>query len=259
MSRDIWDPSTYERYADERSRPFFELTARIQADAPQYVVDAGCGTGELTMALAERWPEATVEGFDSSPAMIAKARETGGRFTVADVTLWRPDRPVDVLVSNAVLQWVPTHRDLLGHWVDALADGGWLAFQVPGNFDAPSHVLIRELCRSDTWRDKLGEFDRGAPVSTAVEYMELLSAMGARVDAWETTYVQLLQGEDAVLTWVSGTALRPVLDRLNPGEQTSFKRDLKKLFDAAYPRKEYGTAFPFRRIFVVASKEVAHA
>ncbi|WP_246267349.1 trans-aconitate 2-methyltransferase [Nonomuraea typhae] len=253
MSRDIWDPSTYARYADERSRPFVELTARIHADNPDYVVDAGCGTGELTMTLADRWPEATVEGFDSSPAMIAKARETGGRFAVADLTLWRPDRPVDVLVSNAVLQWVPAHRDLLGHWVNALVKpDGWLAVQMPGNFAAPSHVLIRELCRSATWRDRLGEFDRGSPVGDPMEYMELLTAMGTRVDAWETTYVQVLQGEDAVLTWVSGTALRPILDRLDEGERSAFKRDLKKLLDEAYPPKEYGTAFPFRRVFVVA-------
>lgn len=254
MSRDFWDPSTYARYSDERSRPFFELTARIGAESPDYVVDAGCGAGELTMELARRWPGATVEGFDSSPAMIAKARELGGRFTVADVTLWRPDRPVDVLVSNAVLQWVPTHRDLLEHWVEALSDGGWLAFQVPGNFDAPSHVLIRELCRSAAWRDKLADFDRGAPVDGPVEYMERLSGLGCRVDAWETTYVQLLPGEDAVLGWVSGTALRPVLDRLDPGEQAAYLRDLKTLLDQAYPRKEYGTAFPFRRIFAVAQK-----
>ncbi|WP_327089312.1 trans-aconitate 2-methyltransferase [Nonomuraea sp. NBC_01738] len=254
MSRDIWDPSTYHRYADERSRPFRELVGRIRADQPDYVVDAGCGTGELTMELARRWPDATVEGFDSSPAMIGKARELGGRFTVADVTLWRPERPVDVLVSNAVLQWVPTHRDLLEHWVDLLAPGGWLAFQVPGNFDAPSHRAIREVCRSERWSDRLGDVDRTSPVDEPLDYLEQLAGLGCRVDAWETTYTQVLQGEDAVLGWVSGTALRPILDRLDPADHDAFRADLKVLLDRAYPVKQYGTAFPFRRIFVVGQK-----
>lgn len=254
MSRDIWDPTTYARYADERSRPFFDLTERIAADSPDYVVDAGCGSGELTAALARRWPKATVYGFDSSRAMITKARQHEGvKFDVADVTLWRPDRPIDVLVSNALLQWVPTHRRLLEHWVDALSPQGWLAFQMPGNYDAPSHTLIRELCAT-TWSDRLGDFDRPWPVAAPVDYVEQLSGLGCRVDAWETTYVHLLQGENAVLNWISGTALRPIFDRLDESERESFSADLAVRLDEAYPRKPYGTAFPFRRIFVVAQK-----
>lgn len=254
MSRDIWDPATYARYADERSRPFRDLTARIAADSPDYVVDAGCGPGELTLELAQRWPEATVYGFDSSPAMITKARKLDGvHFDVADVTLWRPDRPIDVLVSNAVLQWVPTHRNLLEHWVDALSPQGWLAFQMPGNFDAPSHTLVRELCAT-TWADRLGDFNRPWPVGDPVEYVEQLSGLGCTVDAWETTYIHVLHGENAVLNWISGTALRPILDRLEPGERERFTADLAVRLNEAYPRKPYGTAFPFRRIFVVANK-----
>jgi trans-aconitate 2-methyltransferase len=257
MSRDIWDPSTYARYTDERSRPFFDLTARVVADAPDYVVDAGCGSGELTAALARRWPEATVEGFDSSPAMIAQARELGDtpRFTVADVTMWRADRPIDVLVSNAVLQWVPTHRDVLEHWVDMLAPGGRLAVQLPGNHDAPSHRAIRELCGSRAWAERLGDYERGNPVADPADYFELLSGCGCRrVDAWETTYLHVLRGENAVLDWVSGTALRPIFDRLKPDERQRFTSDLAGLLDEAYPAKGYGTPFPFRRIFMVAEK-----
>ncbi|MER6946425.1 trans-aconitate 2-methyltransferase [Nonomuraea sp. NPDC000554] len=257
MSRDIWDPATYSRYADERSRPFFDLVSRVRADDPDYVVDAGCGTGELTVTLANRWPKATVDGFDSSPAMIGKAREldVSPRFTVADVTTWRPDRPVDVLVSNAVLQWVPSHRDVIGHWVEALAPGGWLAFQVPGNFDAPSHLAIRQLCASKEWSDRLGDFDRGRPVGDPVEYLDLLSGYRCQVDAWETTYVHVLQGDDPVLTWISGTALRPIFDRLARDEQKRFTAQLADLLAAAYPARAYGTPFPFRRVFVVARKE----
>ncbi|MEV4079757.1 trans-aconitate 2-methyltransferase [Nonomuraea fuscirosea] len=256
MSRDIWDPVTYAVFADERSRPFIELISRVGAVEPDYVVDAGCGSGELTVELAGRWPRATIEGFDSSPAMITKARrlESNVRFAVADVTTWRPDRPVDVIVSNAVLQWVPEHRSVLEHWIEELAPGGWLAFQVPGNFDAPSHVAIRELCGSRAWSDKLGDYTRGNPVEEPLEYLDLLNQGGSQVDTWETTYVHVLQGEDPVLGWVSGTALRPILDRLDPDERRRFKRDLAKPLAEVYPAKSYGTPFPFRRIFVVVQK-----
>ncbi len=258
MSRDLWDPEIYGTYAGERSRPFFELLARVGADDPDSVVDAGCGSGELTVELARRWPRATVEGFDSSPSMITKARELGGtpRFTVADVMTWHPDRPVDVIVSNAVLQWVPEHRRIIERWIGSLSSRGRLAFQVPGNHDAPSHTLIRELCASPAWSDRLGDLDRGDPVDDAAGYLDLLSDYG-RVDAWETTYVHVLnapKGENPVLAWVSGTALRPVLDRLQPAESRRFTAELAERFAEAYPARDFGTPFPFRRIFVVVRK-----
>ncbi|WP_433245709.1 trans-aconitate 2-methyltransferase [Streptosporangium sp. CA-135522] len=254
MSRDMWDPEIYGRYADERSRPFFDLVARIAAEHPRQVVDVGCGSGELTAELARRWPDADVHGFDSSPAMIGKA-PAGDRlsFSVGDVTRWRPERPVDVIVSNAVLQWVPEHRELLARWIDALAPGGWLAFQVPGNFDAPSHALVRELCRTK-WRDRLADLAGRSPVDDPAGYLDRLTALGCRVDAWETTYLHVLAGEDAVLRWVTGTALRPMLDRLDPEEADVFLADCAALLGEAYPRRPYGTIFPFRRIFVVAQK-----
>ncbi|MFD8530899.1 trans-aconitate 2-methyltransferase [Streptosporangium canum] len=254
MSRDMWDPEIYGRYADERSRPFFDLVARISAERPGRVVDAGCGSGELTAELARRWPDADVHGFDSSPAMIGKA-PAGDRltFSVDDVTRWSPERPVDVIVSNAVLQWVPGHRELLSRWTGVLAPGGWLAFQVPGNFDAPSHALVRELCRT-RWRDRLGDLVREPPVDDPAGYLDRLTALGCRVDAWETTYLHVLPGDDAVLTWITGTALRPMLDRLDPDERDAFLGDCAALLNEAYPRRPYGTVFPFRRIFVVAQK-----
>ncbi|GGS90697.1 trans-aconitate 2-methyltransferase [Planobispora rosea] len=253
----MWDPEAYGRYADERSRPFFDLTGRITAKDPAYVVDAGCGTGDLTAELARRWPGAEVHGFDSSPAMIDKA-PAGDRlsFSVGDVTDWRPGRPVDVIVSNAVLQWVPEHRDLLPRWVQDLAPGGWLAFQMPGNFDAPSHVILRDLCRTK-WLEWLGDLVRNEPVGTPAEYLELLTGLGCAVDAWETTYLHVLPGENAVLHWVSGTALRPVIDRLPLAERNEFLADFAAELNEAYPRRPYGTVFPFRRIFVVARKSGA--
>ncbi|HEY9524300.1 MAG TPA: trans-aconitate 2-methyltransferase [Thermopolyspora sp.] len=260
MSRDTWNPAVYARYAGERSRPFFDLTARIHATDPHYVVDLGCGSGELTAELARRWPSATVHGIDSSPAMIGRSQgmsrvrgDASLVFEIADVRAWHPAAPVDVIVSNAVLHWLPEHRDLLPRWIDALNPGGWLAVQMPGNFDAPSHALIRELCRT-TWRDELGDLAPGTPVGPPEEYVELLAGLGCRVDAWETTYVHMLQGQDAVFAWVSGTTLRPMLDRLPAGRHPEFVADCRRLLGAAYPAKPYGTPFAFRRVFAVAQR-----
>jgi trans-aconitate 2-methyltransferase len=254
-----WDPRQYELFGDERSRPFFELMSRVHATAPRGVVDLGCGPGGLTASLAKRWPDAIVEGIDSSPEMIAAAGEHAGpglRFAVGDLADWAPRNgmPVEVIVSNAALHWVPGHRDLLPRWVAALAPDGWLAFQVPGNFDAPSHTLLRELCTSPRWRDRLADALRWHPVATPGEYLDLLANQGCRVDAWATTYTQVLQGEDPVLEWVKGTTLRPVLGRLDAADAAEFLGEYAALLRAAYPRRPYGTAFPFSRIFVVAQR-----
>lgn len=261
MSRDIWNPRQYRAYSSHRSRPFFELLARVGADAPSYVVDLGCGPGERTADLAARWPGAVVEGVDDSERMIAEARRSAGgsvRFTVGDLAEWAPGRPVDVIFSNAAFQWVPAHRRLFPGWVEALAPGGWLAFGMPGNFDGPSHTLLRELCDSPRWADRLGGVNRHNVVGDPQEYLALLGDLGCEVDAWETTYLQVLQGEDPVLGWMKGTALRPALDVLtDTAERGEFLAELAGLLRQAYPPRPYGTVFPFRRIFVVARSGAA--
>ena len=159
---DIWDAGQYLRFGGERSRPFFDLIAQVGAADPGYVADLGCGPGNLTAVLAQRWPGATVVGVDNSPEMIATATRDVApglanlAFQLGDVWDWRPDRPVDVLACNAVLQWVPGHQRLLLDWADLLAPGGWLAFQLPGNFDQPSHAIVRELAESPRWRAAAG-------------------------------------------------------------------------------------------------------
>jgi trans-aconitate 2-methyltransferase len=489
MSRDMWNPRQYRAYSSHRARPFFELLARVDAEAPAYVVDLGCGPGERTADLAVRWPGAVVEGIDSSEEMISEARrmllpaaegdeaasdpgsigrlaaggpggmpsgdardeggghlgdagrpgaggglgvkliggaglgdeggghlggaggpgtgggsgteltgaggaeheadsdpgstgrpgagasggklidgaddqadgdtdsaggpgagggsgtqltrdsggddEVGGRtggngrrtgeeaggvgiggtvrragayrvadgavrggerrtaaraeaseravlpaeivgpsgpspsgavvdgsaggaggslsFSVGDLAEWVPGRPVDVIFSNAALQWVPGHQRLLPRWVEALAPGGCLAFSMPGNFDGPSHTLLRELCTSPRWRDRLAQVNRHNVVADPAEYYKILSGLGCDVDAWETTYLQVLHGTDPVLEWMKGTALRPALSAL-PGEEDreDFLAELAALLRDAYPPGPNGTIFPFRRIFVVA-------
>jgi trans-aconitate 2-methyltransferase len=251
----LWDPTQYGRYAGERGRPFFELVARVDCATPENVVDLGCGPGDLTVSLAERWPEALVRGIDPSAEMIERAPAGGAvEFSVGSAEDFSADG-VDVLVSNAALQWVPTHRELLVRWAGELSPGGWLAFQVPANFDAPSHALMRELAESPAWRDRLGGVLRG-PVSAAppLEYLRLLSDAGLDADVWQTQYIHVLQGEDPVLEWVRGTGLRPVLAALSADDGAAFSAEYGALLRDAYPRRSYGTAFPFRRTFAVGRR-----
>jgi trans-aconitate 2-methyltransferase len=254
----MWDPQQYDVYADERSRPFHELLARVPAKQPRRVVDLGCGNGALTATLAERWPEASVLGVDSSPEMLAEAsaRELPGRleFRQGTIESWRPDGPVDVLVSNAALQWVPGHGDLLRAFVEALTPDGWLAFQVPGNFEFPSHTILASLRRSARWRGRLETIaERAGAVLEPAEYLDRLATLGCHVDAWETTYLHVLTGPDPVLSWVRGSALRPVLAALGP-DAPAFEQAYAALLRDAYPAHPYGTVFPFRRLFVVAHR-----
>ncbi|MDQ4051318.1 MAG: trans-aconitate 2-methyltransferase [Actinomycetota bacterium] len=252
-----WDPDRYLTYADERSRPFVDLLARVDAHDPRTVVDLGCGPGNLTRLLADRWPDAEITGLDSSPEMIAKARETAGgiRFEVADLRDWAPTAPVDVLVSNATLQWVPDHLDLLPRLVDAVSPGGWLAFQVPGNFDEPSHTIRRELESEPAYADHTRDLDRPGSHDPEV-YLRALTELGCTVEAWETTYLHVLQGEDPVFTWVAGTSARPVLQALPPDLRDAFTEELKRRLRAAYPRSHDGVVLPFRRVFAVAQVPV---
>jgi trans-aconitate 2-methyltransferase len=261
-----WDPAQYSRYADERGRPFLDLLARIDCAAPRRVVDVGCGPGNLTALLAARWPSAVVEGFDSSPEMIGRAAPFDGVvFRVQDAMDWTMPADTDVVISNATLQWVPEHQDLLREWAAALPAGGWLAFQVPGNFEAPSHTLMRALAISSRWAPLVGDTLRhhGA-VDSPTEYAQLLLDAGLAADVWETTYLHVLAGPDPVLEWVRGTGLRPVLaalaDRATPDRgdvrpaADVFEAEYAAELRAAYPPTEHGTLFPFRRIFAVAHK-----
>lgn len=255
----MWDPAVYQQYGDERTRPFVDLLARVRADDPQLVVDLGCGPGDQTATLLQRWPATTVVGVDSSPEMIdaAQAHAVAGRLTFvqADAREWLPDRPVDVLVSNATLQWIPDHLDLLAVLARSLAPDGWLAFQVPGNFDAPSHVELTVLRESPRWRDRLAaDAARGAGVHEPATYLNALVKLGLTADVWETTYLHVLGGDDAVLEWTKGTALRPVFAVLAGAERDEFVADYAARLRAAYPRGEFGTVFPFRRIFAVARR-----
>lgn len=260
----VWSPEQYGKYAEERGRPFADLLGRVRADEPRTVVDLGCGPGTLTVTLLERWPSATVHGVDSSPQMIAAAEELRTdpavaerlTFEVADLHDWSPEpESVDVIVTNATLQWIPDQLELLPGFVRALRPGGWLAIQIPGNGDAPSHAILRELAGRPPYAQHAAERSLRPDVPGPAEYVEALSPLGCTVDAWETTYFHLLAGENAVLEWVKGTGARPVLQSLPDELRARFEAEYGERLAAAYPRRDHGTLLPFRRIFAVAHKE----
>ena len=246
-----WDPDRYLTFADERGRPFVELLARVGADDPRTVVDLGCGPGNLTALLADRWPGAEVRGLDSSPEMVAGATDPRVSFEVADLRDWTPAEPVDVLVSNATLQWVPGHLELLPRLLAAVAPGGWLAFQVPGNFGEPSHTIRTELAAEAPYAEHTRDVAVPSSHDPAV-YLEALAHLHCTVDAWETTYLHVLTGDDPVFTWVSGTGARPTLQALPDGLRAEFEEEFKRRLRAAYPDRGHGVVLPFRRVFVVA-------
>ena len=268
MTSPSWSPEQYLKFAEPRARPFDDLVARIMTADPVAVVDLGCGPGNVTRTLLDRWPHAQVIGVDSDAAMITAAQQIAteapdGRlhFTLGDIESWVPDGVVDVIVANAVLHWVPDHVDLLPRWLAALRPGGSLAFQIPRPADDRGATALRTVTSAPRLS---GRFDGVATpgalasgptcVRGAEAYADILGCLDCSVDAWETTYIHLLPGDDPVLGWFAGSGLRPYTDRLDDDDSAAFRFDLAAALREAYPRRSYGTLLPFRRVFVVAQR-----
>ena len=252
MSGLSWDPSRYQSFSDERGRPGFDLLARVGV-APNTVWDLGCGTGDLTAALATRWPSAQVWGLDSSEEMLEEARRHSTVTWIhGDIAEWQPDTPVDFVFSNAALHWLDDHQDLFPRLMATVAPGGAFAVQMPRNFGEPSHVLLAETARSADWVGRVGHVVKEAPVGSASFYHDALGPMSSSVDIWETEYSHLLTGKDPVARWVRGTALLPYIEALGEAAD-DFIADYARRLRVAYPERSDGTTvFGFRRLFIVA-------
>lgn len=249
-----WDPDHYLRFADHRARPGVELLSRLDHEEPGLIVDLGCGPGNLTALLAERWPGARVLGIDSSPEMIETARRDHPsiEWRVADVAEWEPDRPVDVLYSNAPLHWLDDHASLFSRLRSWIADpGGLLAVQMPDNWREPSHRIPAEILDDGSWPAPAVEALMRDRLSNPANYRRWIQP--AAVDQWRTTYYQELTGPDPVWNWVTGSVLRPVLAALDPDDCERFAARCRQRYADAYPVDADGNVLlPFSRLFLVA-------
>ncbi len=258
-----WDPTQYHQYGELRLRPALELLAQVAHRNPELIYDVGTGGGDVARLMAQRWPDATVVGTDTSAEMLDKAAAAPSRviWKQHDVQDWDPADPPDIIYSNAVLHWVPDHDALLLRLANSLAPGGVLAIQMPLSWCEPSHRLMRDVLEapgadgsplgSAALRSRMGR----RPVGDPAHYHRLLSPELGSVEVWTTRYLQVLEGRDPVLEWVKGTALRPVLDELVGEKLETFLERYRRELQSAYEQGPDGkTLFPFPRVFIVARK-----
>jgi trans-aconitate 2-methyltransferase len=249
-----WNDAQYLKFGDERTRAARELLARVPVSAAERVVDLGCGPGNSTALLRERWPRAHVVGVDNSPEMLRRARADAPdiEWIEGDAADWRPPAPVDVLFANAVLHWLPDHAALIPALLESVRPGGALAIQMPHNFEEPSHKLMREL--PGPWAERTKRVSALTPAASPAFYYDLLANRSSHVDIWETRYEHVMTDGDAIVEWVKGTGLRPYLDILtDDAQRAAFLRAYKEGIEAAYPQRSDGKRlFSFPRIFIVA-------
>jgi trans-aconitate 2-methyltransferase len=252
-----WDPNQYLKFADHRLRPAIDLLSRVRADEPGAVFDLGCGAGNVSKLLAERWPKARVTGVDSSMAMLEKARAAAPRiaFLQAELAAWLAGEPAGVIYSNAAMHWLDGHEALFPRLMEQLAPGGTLAIQMPRNHRAASHTAMIEAAEAGPWKAKLANVRGIRDVHEPEAYYRMLAPLAARLDIWECEYLQVIEGPNPVVEWTKGTGLRPYLDALDDAAKKGFLAAYSERIAAAYPPQPDGrTLFPFRRIFIVAER-----
>ncbi len=252
-----WDPTQYLTFGNERLQPALDLLARVPLETPDTMVDLGCGAGNVTKFLQGRWPNAHITGIDGSPEMLERARTEAPdiEWVQADMNDWRPDVPVDLIYSNAALHWLDDHSGLFPRLMTYLAPGGYLAAQMPRNWEAPSHTHITEAVQQGPWRAELEPLLRPSPSHAPEVYYEALAPVSSGLDIWETEYCQILDGENPVAEFVKGSQLKRFLDALDEPHRTAFEQEYRTRMLSAYPKRQDGkTLFPFRRLFILARK-----
>lgn len=247
-----WNPSLYLKFADERTRPAAELTARIVQQPVKLAVDLGCGPGNSTALLRAAWPEARIIGVDNSAAMLAQAAKAlpDCEFITADIEDWQPSEPADVIYANASLQWLTEHQTLFPRLVRQLANSGMLAVQMPDNWQEPSHTLMRQVA------EELGFPESGRqPLPSVQQYYDMLTNSGCEVDIWRTTYYHSLESHQAIVDWLQATGLRPYLQDLDEAEKNVFLERYLTLLQQHYPLQCNGKVLLlFPRLFIVARR-----
>jgi trans-aconitate 2-methyltransferase len=251
-----WDAGLYLQFATERARPAADLISRVNHRNPAQIVDIGCGPGNSTQMLHERWPQAAIMGVDNSAEMLveAKAAHPEWNWVQADAATWKSEHLFDLVFSNAALQWVPNHAEVFPRLFQLVAPGGAFAIQMPGNFYAATHTIMAEVAHEPLWRDILQNATEGIGVEPLSSYYDLLHPLATSLDLWETEYLHILDSPEAILEWIRGTGMRPYLQALPNDQQRKQFQDLcLERFREAYPHRKSGKVlFPFRRIFMIA-------
>jgi trans-aconitate 2-methyltransferase len=257
-ARPDWNADLYLRFEDERTRPSIDLIQRVRLEAPSRCIDLGCGPGNSTELVAARFPGATVEGLDSSPDMIEKARKRlpALPFQLADLESWTATRPYDLIFANAVLQWIPDHPGLFARLAGSLEPGGVLAVQMPNNLAEPSHLSMAQVAAESPWARRLAKAGGArAPIGTFSDYRRWLDEAGCDTDIWQTTYVHSLAGHQAIVDWFMSTGLKPYIDPLPAGEREEFLARYRERIARAYPLEHDGRVLlRFPRLFIVATR-----
>ena len=253
-----WNPDLYLKYGNERIQPAIDLVSRIKVNNPDSIIDIGCGPGNSTELLIKRWPESNICGMDNSPAMIEKAKKIfpEREWILMDAGNIRLDKKYDLIFSNAALQWIPQHDQLIKDLYNLCSDKGILAAQLPLFWDMPLGKSISYLSKQEPWKKFMKDESYKLIIHDAGFYYDCLSGLFSSVEIWESNYVHIMESQESILEMIKSTGLKPFLDQLKlENDKKKFEAEVLNEIRKDYPLQKNGKVlFPFRRIFFIAYK-----